>query len=172
MSKKLVRIEPAAGFAPQIGRMVCMLTDVRNGTLASVDGLSMKQLDHLHDAGSNSIGSLLAHVAAVERIYHVVCFEERHPTADEEAQVGDAFSLGAGARRTLCGRTLDHYVDELAAIRRVTLDRLAQRDDEWLERSLAHVPEMNACWAWFHVIEDEIGHRGQIRWPRSRIPTD
>jgi hypothetical protein len=28
---------------------------------------------------------------------------------------------------------------------------------------------MNAHWAWFHVAEDEINHRGQIRWLRSRL---
>ncbi len=169
--KKLVRLEPTSGFSPQIGRVVCMLTDVRNGTLASVEGLSMQQLDHLHDVASNSIGALLAHMAAAEQIYHIVTFEERDPTSDEEAQLGDAFKLGAGASLTLRGRTLDHYVEELASVRRVTLQELAARDDAWLERSIAHVPEMNAYWAWFHVMEDEIGHRGQIRWLRSRIPT-
>jgi hypothetical protein len=29
---------------------------------------------------------------------------------------------------------------------------------------------MNAHWAWFHVAEDEISHRGQIRWLRARLP--
>jgi len=29
---------------------------------------------------------------------------------------------------------------------------------------------MNAHWAWFHQAEDEINHRGQIRWLRSRLP--
>jgi hypothetical protein len=25
-------------------------------------------------------------------------------------------------------------------------------------------------WAWFHVAEDEINHRGQMRWLRARLP--
>jgi len=29
---------------------------------------------------------------------------------------------------------------------------------------------MNAHWAWFHVAEDEISHRGQIHWLRKRLP--
>jgi len=28
---------------------------------------------------------------------------------------------------------------------------------------------MNAHFAWFHVAEDEINHRGQIRWLRARL---
>jgi uncharacterized damage-inducible protein DinB len=171
MSTKIVRIEPTPGFSPTIGRLVSMLTDVRSGTLAAVAGLSMEQLDHLHDASSNSIGALLAHMATAERVYQIVTFEERDPSPDEEAQLGDALTLGPGGRRTLRGKTLDHYLDALVAVRRVTLTELGARDDAWLERSLAHTPEMNAHWAWFHVMEDEIGHRGQIRWLRSRLPT-
>jgi uncharacterized damage-inducible protein DinB len=83
-----------------------MLTLVRRETLAVVANLSMEQLDHLHDANSNSIGALLAHMAAVERIYQIVTFEDREPTRDEEAQIGDALTLGAGGRRTLRGKRL------------------------------------------------------------------
>ena len=43
------------------------------------------------------------------------------------------------------------------------------RADEWLERTLTATPAMNAHFAWFHVAEDEISHRGQIRWLRCRI---
>jgi hypothetical protein len=60
----------------------------------------------------------------------------------------------------------------MAAVRLVTLSELGARDDAWLERSLSHVPEMNPHWAWFHVMEDEISHRGQIQWLRTRIPED
>ena len=47
--------------------------------------------------------------------------------------------------------------------------RRATRDDDWLEAPLAALPRMNAHWAWFHVAEDEINHRGQIRWLRARL---
>ena len=32
------------------------------------------------------------------------------------------------------------------------------------------VQKINAHWAWFHVAEDEINHRGQMRWLRARLP--
>lgn len=31
-------------------------------------------------------------------------------------------------------------------------------------------PRINAHWAWFHVAEDEVNHRGQTRWLRARLP--
>lgn len=163
------RIEPLAGFTPTIGRLVGMLTHTRQTLLAAVAGLSREALDHLHDAGSNSIGALLAHAAAVEWWHQVLTFEGREPTAADESPRLAALDLGDAGRRELRGRELPFYLDELARTRAVTLAALAERDDAWLEAPLAAAPEKNAHWAWFHVAEDEISHRGQIRWLRARL---
>src|SRR5690242_14547367 len=72
-----LRIDAVAGYSPMIGRLVGMLTYARSTTLAAVAGLTTTQLDHLHDAASNSIGALLAHMAAVERSYQIMTFENR-----------------------------------------------------------------------------------------------
>src|ERR1700737_721397 len=106
--------------------------------------------------------ALLAHIAAVERGYQCVAFEERPPTALEQAAWEPALTLGAEGRRLLRDQPLEHYVHELSEARRLTLGGLAVRDDDWLERPLRAAPTMNAHWAWFHVAEDEISHRGQI----------
>ena len=146
-----------------------ILAYARQTTLTAVEGLSVADLDHLHDDASNSIGALLAHIAAVERGYQHIVFDERPPSAEETAALEPALTLGAEARRLLRGKSLEHYVNELNEARRVTLAGLAARDDEWLEQSLRAAPAMNAHWAWFHVAEDEINHRGQIRWLRARL---
>ena len=146
-----------------------MLLYARQATLAAVEGLSMAELDHLQDDSSNSIGALLAHIAAVERGYQCVVFEERAPSAAEQATWEPALTLGAEGRRLLRNEPVEHYVHELSEARRLTLEGLAARDDAWLERTLRAAPAMNAHWAWFHVAEDEINHRGQIRWLRSRL---
>jgi uncharacterized damage-inducible protein DinB len=146
-----------------------MLLYARKTTLAAVEGLSMAQLDHLHDDSSNSIGALLAHVAAVERGYQCVTFEERAPSALEQAAWEPALTLGAEGRRLLRNQPLEHYVHELSEVRRLTLESLAARDDAWLEQPLRAAPAINAHWALFHVAEEEINHRGQIRWLRARL---
>jgi uncharacterized damage-inducible protein DinB len=167
-----LRIEPLAGYSPTIGRLVAMLTYARSTTVAAVQGLTMLQLDHLHDAESNSIGALLAHIACVERSYQVLTFEQRGLSPQEHQRWSTALKLGKDGRRRLRGYPLEYYLDELKAVRQVTLKTLATRDDEWLEQSVAPAPKINAHWAWFHVAEDEINHRGQIRWLRGRLPTD
>ena len=170
MTSPSLRIESLPGFSPMIGRLVGMLTYVRHTTLHAVSGLTTSQLDHLHDAESNSIGALLSHMATVERVYQITSFDGRVLSSAEEAQFADALALGESGRRTLRGRTIQYHLDELASVRNATLAGLAARDDAWLDRSLASAPAMNAHWAWFHVAEDEISHRGQIRWLRARIP--
>jgi len=165
-----LRIEPIPGYTPLIGRLVGMLTYARSTTIAAVKGLTLADLDHLHDAQSNSIGALLAHIVVVERAYQVMTFDDRPLSEDENAQWSAALKLGDEGRRALRSRPLDHYLDALSAVRHVTLRGLGDRDDAWLERSVVPAPAINVHWAWFHQAEDEINHRGQIRWLRSRLP--
>ena len=169
MSSPSFRLEPLPGYAPTIGRLVGILLYARRTTLAGVEGLSIAELDHLQDASSNSIGALLAHIAVVERGYHILTFEERRPTALEQAAWEPALTLGDDGRRLLRGKPLEHYIQELSEVRRLTLQGLAARDDGWLERPLRAAPAMNAHFAWFHAAEDEISHRGQMRWLRQRL---
>jgi len=164
-----LRIEAIPGYSPTIGRLVGMLTYTRSTTLAAVQGLTTAQLDHLHDEESNSIGALLAHITVVERSYQVMTFEERLLSPQENELWSTALKLGANGRRMLRGCPLEHYLEELTAVREGTLKSLAARDDAWLERPVSPVPRINAHWAWFHVAEDEINHRGQIRWLRTRL---
>ena len=164
-----LRVEAVPGYSPNIGRLVSMLNYVRQTVVSAVNGLTQRELDQLHDATSNSIGALLAHGIAVERVYQLLTFEGRDPSPAEERFWSPALDLGDAGRRELRGRTLDSYLDEMAATRQATLTALAQRDDVWLEAPLQNSPNMNPHWAWFHVAEDEINHRGQIRWLRSRL---
>lgn len=165
-------IAPVAGHAPEAGRLVAMLTYVRATTLQAVEALTVDQLDHRHDGGSNSIGMLLAHIAAVERVYQIQTFEQRAPDADELQRWKPALELGEAAWMSIRGRSLTEYVNELEEVRRRTLDAFARIDDSWLDERamLDDGRPINRYWQWFHVFEDELNHRGQIRWLRARLP--
>src|SRR2546428_676386 len=67
MAEKLIRkfIEPAPGFAGELGIWVASLDDVRRRTCDAVAGLSPEQLSWKPEGG-NSIGQLLRHIALVE----------------------------------------------------------------------------------------------------------
>lgn len=169
---RLLVIGERAGFTPHIGHLVGMMEYARATTLSGVAGLSTAELDHLADTQSNSIGALLAHIAAVEAYYQVASFEQRDFTYEERGRWGFALSLGEQARAAIRGRPLEHYLADLAEVRANTLAALAQRDDAWLAetREVGAGTRVNNHFMWFHVFEDELNHRGQIRWLRKRLP--
>jgi uncharacterized damage-inducible protein DinB len=158
------------GFTPVIGRLVSMMRYVRETTLDAVDGLGIEELDYRHDAESNSIGALLAHVAAVEEWYQASTFRGVELDPRDMGEWGSGLDLGGAARRELRGRPLDAYLTRLAAVRERTFAELAGRDDAWLEDTSPfwNGRPANNHFKWFHVFEDELNHRGQIRWLRAR----
>jgi uncharacterized damage-inducible protein DinB len=166
----LYLVAPVAGYTPQIGRLVSMMNYARQTTLDEVVGLSVEHLDHLHDPHSNSIGALLLHIAAVEVSYQAATFGSRGADASEMEQWGVALGLGGRARRKIKGNGVDYYLRILEEVRSETLEEFAERDDQWLDEETPFWSGQpaNNYFKWFHVIEDEINHRGQIRWLRKR----
>ncbi|QMT18196.1 DUF664 domain-containing protein [Planococcus maritimus] len=159
------RIKEQAGFSPKIGELVSMLDYTRAVTLADVAGLSIEQLDYLAEGDSNSIGALLMHMAAIEFVHQVITFENRDLTAQELETWLVPLELGDKARSEIRNRPLDDYVAELKKIRDKTLSLLGNVDDSWLyeEGQYDNGATYNKYYLWFHVVEDETSHRGQIR---------
>ncbi len=168
--KSLFLIGKVTGFTPQIGRLVSMMQYVRHTTLSAVEGMEREQLDYLHDAQSNSIGALLFHIAAVETWYQAATFFGRELDADETGEWAAALDLGPRARREIRGHGLDFYRGKLEQVRAKTLEELRRRDDGWLEEEgpFSEGRPANNYFKWFHVFEDELNHRGQIRWLGKR----
>jgi hypothetical protein len=167
--RDLFLIGDLPGFTPQIGRLVSMMNYARHTTLREVEGLGAQQLDHLHDPESNSIGALLYHIAAVEVWYQAETFFGRELDAGEMREWGTALDLGEAARREIRGHDLSFYLSRLEGVRAATLAELGRREDGWLEeRGPWGGQEANNYFKWFHVVEDELSHRGQVRWLKNR----
>ena len=167
-------IGPKEGFSPQVGTLLSMLTWMRMVVLASVSNLKKADLDYLHDENSNTIGAMLLHLAATERIYQGLTFED-DSAAYEDANVDwdAAMHLGDEGRKIIVGKELSFYVDVLTKTRAKTIEEFRKRDDFWLskvdESFFENKPTNNYC-KWFHVCEHESNHNGQIKWIKSRLP--
>lgn len=168
--RELFLIGDIPGFTPQIGRLVSMMNYARYTTLSEVEGLGVEQLDYLHDRQSNSIGALLFHIAAVEVWYQAATFFARDLHAEEIREWGAALDLGEKARCEIRGHGLDYYLSRLEQVRAKTLAELGRCEDQWLEEQTPfwEGQQANNYFKWFHVFEDELSHRGQIRWLRKR----
>jgi len=168
-------IGPKAGYSPQVGTLVSMMNWMRRTVLLSLKGLQQEDLDYLHDAGANTIGAMLMHLAATERFYQIHTFEGKQ-WGDWDEQDKQrwtvASELGEPARKTIRGHNLQYYLDALQEVRQHTLDELKKRDDQWLlsvDKKWFWGPTNNYC-KWFHVCEHESNHNGQIKWIKGRLP--
>jgi hypothetical protein len=172
--ESLYMIGPREGYSPYIGSLVSMMNYNRYTILELTKGLTMEQLDHLQDAQSNTIGALMMHLAAVDKIYYILCFENRKGFSADENQVwGPALELGDMGRQMIKGKELPYYVDLLTTQREQTLKTLKEKDDQWLlayDPNFGKTDKFNNYWKWFHVCEHESHHRGQISWLKKRLP--
>ncbi len=163
-------IEPDARYSPQIGALVEMMNYARMTTLQAVKDLTTVGLDAVPEGFSNSIGMLLAHIAAVDRMYHHVALLGR-PFEEASEAIRGGLSMGKNGTPPPNGQSLETLLAELEASRAATLEVFATKDDGWLASRLpaSGWDDMNQHWAWFHVMEDEVSHRGQIRILRKHV---
>ncbi|KAA6464524.1 DUF664 domain-containing protein [Acidobacteria bacterium AB60] len=168
---------PRAGFTPQIGSFVSMLTWMReqNGVLSATKGLTQADLDALFDANANTIGALMLHLAATETYYQLHTFEGMKWNSwgeDIKKKWDAAMDLGDAGRKEIKGHDREYYVGILHEVREKTLAEFRKRDDAWLlavDKTFPWGPTNNLC-KWFHVCEHEAHHTGQIALLRKRLP--
>jgi hypothetical protein len=93
-------VGPREGFSPQVGTLYSMMNMMRFIVLAPLKDLSVAELDYLHDANSNSIGSMLLHLAATERYYQLNTFDNmKWKFLERRNKKGVGHSDEAGTRR-------------------------------------------------------------------------
>ena len=162
------------GYTEQVSILVSMMDWMRATVLRSVEGISQKELDFLLDKDSNSIGAMLMHLAATERFYQIHTFEGRK-WGDFDKKDTDRWNVGSHlgdqAREEIKGNPISYYTDQLEEVREFTLAELKNKDDSWLMEStdfFGNQPTNNYC-KWFHVVEHESNHNGQIKYIKSRV---
>ena len=161
-------IEPPKGYSTDIGNMVAMLQDLKARVTGSVSNLSLKETDFLLDEDSNRIGAMIFHLAATEKYYQVYTFENRDFNEAETAQWSTALSLGDAARLEIKDQPITYYLDIWDEVRTETLRLLRTKDDDWFAAK-AEGGVMNHHFAWYHVMEHQANHMGQIRFILKRI---
>ncbi|WP_217595544.1 DinB family protein [Cohnella sp. GbtcB17] len=170
---RIYLITDIQGYTPQVSRLLSMMNYARYTTLEAAKNLTIEQLDYLMDPDSNSIGALLLHFAAVEFAYQLETFEKRDLNEEEMLVWGPALDLGEKGRQAIRGNDLTYYVNKLNEVRARTYELFKTVDDEWLhhEEPFWYGKQANRYFMWFHVFEDEINHRGQIRLIKKKMKT-
>src|SRR5690348_513439 len=99
------------GYTEQISHLVSMLNYVRHGTISAIEKLSVSELDYLKDEDTNSIGSLLLHIAAAEVGYQAATFFNRQLIQEEKNEWDTALSLGDKARQEIKWHNVHYYLE-------------------------------------------------------------
>ena len=163
-------IQPEDGFTPQIGTMVSMLEDIKNRITEEVHQLNQQQTDFLFDEKAKSIGAMIMHLAATEAYYQAETLEKRPLTEQELEFWGASSGLGAESKEMLKGKPITYYLDLWEQVREKTLKALKAKDDQWLAANIEDIDEqVNNYWVWFHVLEHQASHMGQIALVKARF---
>ena len=162
-------IGPKEGYDTQVGTLITMLDNLSQRVEYVVSNFDQRETDWLLDEKANSIGALVMHLAAAEAYYQVFTFENRGFNEEEKEKWQVALSLGAEARRRFQGKDIQYYLNIYREVRKKTVEELAKRNDEWLQEVPANAGISN-FYSWFHVMEHQSSHLGQILLLSKRIP--
>tara|TARA_R110002012_G_scaffold319389_4_gene539859 strand:- start:18766 stop:19332 length:567 start_codon:yes stop_codon:yes gene_type:complete len=162
-------IETPKGYSPQTGVIVSMLEDLKSRVTSSVANLNQNEVDFLLDDDANRIGAMILHLAATEKYYQLYTFENRSFNKEENDTWLLPLELGEPARKELVNKPIRYYLDIWDDVRKETLRLLKTKDDKWLHSKVKN-SSMNNHWAWYHVMEHQANHMGQIRLIIKRVP--
>ncbi|MDO1499773.1 DinB family protein [Winogradskyella maritima] len=159
-------IKAPKGYSRDIGQMVSMLDDLKGRVERIVSRMDQEGTDFLLDENANTPGAMIYHLAATEKYYQVYTFEGRQFNAEEQAEWGTALSLGEDARKKFTGKPIKYYLEIFDKVRKDTKKMLMEKDDAWFAESNG---SMTNHWAWFHVMEHQANHMGQLAMISKRI---
>lgn len=158
-------------YSDHIGILVGQLEISRTKTLKLVENLTLEELDYCPSMFTNSIGKLLKHIATTERLYQIDTFLKREMTREEFEEMRDGLG-GIMISYPTKGHELPYYHSILEKTRQTTLNELKSKDDDWLSTvtQMRNKTYADNWYKWFHVVEDEIFHCGQITLLKKNLP--
>ena len=175
---EITTCNPVEGYAPQVGRYVAQLEEVRRDLKHEVGGLTVAQLDWHPDDATESIGTQLLHLDAVEWSW---MHEDIFGTSSDEypGVWSEAMPIRVGVPQ-VTGKPVHWYIDKLDATREETLRILRSFTEEDLARLVGEAETgpgvekrsrlFTIDWIIWHVLQHEAAHVGQIELLRRLGP--
>lgn len=170
ITRRTLVVTPPAGYEPTIARWVWLLEDARQLTLEAIAGMSDATMNWPPPDGSNSIGTLLYHILAVELdwLYAEIMALQVYP-AEGMALLTYEMRDETGRLTEVNHETLAQQLARLATGRQLLLATLRQMTlgDFYRSRSLEPY-DVTPEWVLHHLLQHEAEHRGQILETRTR----
>jgi len=142
-----------------------ILSDTRLTTILTVQNLTTMELDWQFKEGWNTIGALLSHISALQHYFRIIYIEKRAMTEEENDRLIPALDMGIYLPFLISGKNITDYLNEM----NYSLDEFLKSlstltfgDFSEVLQNQDYGERCNLAWILFHMIEDEIYHRGQI----------
>ena len=163
-SKKEERlIKPPVGYEPTIARWVWALEDTRRRTKRCLDGIADEIIDWIPPEGSNSIGTVLYHIAAIEMSYLYEDILEIGWYKELEPLIVYDVRDDRGRLTVVNGESLAKHLERLDAGRALLLKALGQMAvDDFGRPRHKESYEITPEWTLHHLMQHEAEHRGQM----------
>ncbi|QNF33662.1 DinB family protein [Adhaeribacter swui] len=145
--------------------LIGILEDARITTLQTIAKIPPAALDWQYQPGWNTIGALLAHITALEHYFRIEFVEGRKLTAEENQKWLPALDMGPYLPQLIKNHPPETYQKELTEARQMLLAALQELTFEQFTQKIEEYDPDTGCnlaWALYHMVEDEIYHRGQI----------
>ncbi|WP_055446242.1 DUF664 domain-containing protein [Lacinutrix mariniflava] len=158
------KINSKKGYDKEIGVMVYMLESLKSDIISTTKGLNQFETDFQFDEQANSIGAIILHLASVEASYQKSSFGE-DIFNEYEQEEKELLEIGINldeSKKILKEKPIKCYLDIYKKVRKNTLKEFKKRNDDWWTKS--------NHWAWFHVMEHQAHHLGQIKLITARFP--
>ena len=156
---KFYWLKPEKTATPIIGNLIALLNLTKVRIEETVQALNKGELDYILDVNTPTVGTLLKHMIFIEDAVQKKTLLGRELQTDElEFWYGSM--TGQLLARVVHGNTLKEYLDLWRTVRTDTVNLLIKCDDNWLYNDQFGV---NNYFMVFHIIEDQLGHLGQIK---------
>lgn len=163
---KRLFIHPFQSRSSEIGRWIWVLTDTRNRTLTSLEGITAENqavIDWQSPTNGNSLGSLLYHIAAIEAswLYEEVLQQDFPPDLERLLPVDVRDNQDHLA--IVKGVPLDEHLHRLELIHSELCRVYSEMTlDEFCRPRQLPGYEVTPGWVLHHLIQHEVEHRSQI----------
>lgn len=161
-------VQPPDGFDPDVARVVWALENARARMLKVIDGLTSEVLDAVPANGTNSIGTLLYHLAVTEAIWVYKNLLDIQLPDDLAGMLPYSSRDEQGLLSALRGQSLDRHLQRLSYTREKLLEVYKDLTLEQFRQLRTHEArlgsfEVTAEFVLYQLIQHEAEHRGQIQ---------
>jgi uncharacterized damage-inducible protein DinB len=159
-------IAPLPARDQENGNWLWALEEARERTKTMVAGLGVEQLDFLPAELSNSIGTLLYHIALIEADYLCIDVLGREDYLPELAAILPLPDRdGFGRLSVITGLALEEHLARLDSVRAKVIEVFSDLTREQLD-TLRLLEEwgyaISPAWTLHHLMQHEAEHRGEI----------